>query len=199
MKPEKVKLETPRLVLRRYTRDDALDLCAAIGDRRIAEATLRIPHPYSITHAREFIDRAAGPIAESNLFARGVFSKETERLVGGVGLRLERLRETEGDDAGWVELGYWVAVPEWGRGYATEAVAAMTTFAFDHLKATAVCAEVFLNNPASRRVVEKIGMTPYGPEEGLESVEKDGRELPVRRLRFTRAAFMLRRSERRPA
>jgi RimJ/RimL family protein N-acetyltransferase len=62
-------------------------------------------------------------------------------------------------------LGYWIAKPYWGRGYATEAVRRVAKFAFDELGTNQLTASWILDNPASGRVLEKIGFKPNGTEE----------------------------------
>jgi len=81
--------------------------------------------------------------------------KEDGALVGAVGLRLER----EHDRA---ELGYWIGVPYWGNGYATEAGKAVLRHGFEVEGLNRIYAFHFTNNPASGRVLQNIGMTFEG-------------------------------------
>ncbi|HET9948093.1 MAG TPA: GNAT family N-acetyltransferase, partial [Longimicrobiales bacterium] len=76
-------------------------------------------------------------------------------LVGAIGMRVSA-KHRRG------ELGYWIGVPYWGRGYATEAAAALVRFGFDALGLNRIQARHMTRNPASGRVLEKIGMRPEG-------------------------------------
>jgi RimJ/RimL family protein N-acetyltransferase len=134
-------LKTARLTLRAPRADDAKAIKALINDRRIAENMASIPHPYTLKDARSFIANAAG----KPLF---VITREDGHLVGGGGIGLR--------PRGY-ELGYWIGVPYWGNGYATEAARALVDHAFRDLDHTELLAGARVTNPASRRVLEKCG------------------------------------------
>jgi ribosomal-protein-alanine N-acetyltransferase len=76
-------------------------------------------------------------------------------LVGAIGLGIE-------PEHSRAELGYWVGVPFWREGYATEAGREVVRYAFEELGLNRVYAFHFTRNPASGRVLEKIGMTHEG-------------------------------------
>ena len=78
-----------------------------------------------------------------------------DTLVGAVGLKLE-------EDTGIAELGYWIGVPYWGNGYATEAAETLLDFGFDTLALERIWARAFVRNPASSRVLQKLGMKHEG-------------------------------------
>jgi RimJ/RimL family protein N-acetyltransferase len=84
-------------------------------------------------------------------------------------------------------LGYWIGRPHWGRGYATEAVRALTRFAFDSFPAEIVGAGVFSDNPASRRVLEKLGFSEAGRYEVLSLAR--GSSVPSIDMQITRAEW----------
>jgi [ribosomal protein S5]-alanine N-acetyltransferase len=81
--------------------------------------------------------------------------RETGEFCGSIGLRIAVAHER-------AELGYWIGVPFWNRGYGTEAGAAVLGFAFDTLHLNSVIAHYFVRNAASGRVLQKIGMTYEG-------------------------------------
>jgi RimJ/RimL family protein N-acetyltransferase len=134
-------LRTARLVLRPPHSEDAKAIKSLINDRRIAENTARIPHPYTLKDARTFIASAAGQ-------SQFVITHDG-RIVGGCGIG--RLR------ADGPEIGYWIGVPHWGNGYATEAARALIDHAFGDLDYEELRAGARVTNPASRRVLEKCG------------------------------------------
>jgi RimJ/RimL family protein N-acetyltransferase len=145
-----VEIETARLVLRPATESDIPELVPLIGAREVAATTLRIPHPYEERHAREYI---ASPTKDNELRLLIRLRKEG-RLCGGIGLHPDHDRRAE--------LGYWIGVPFWGNGYATEAAKAVVRYGFEHFKFNRIYAAHFLGNDASGRVLQKIGMQYEG-------------------------------------
>lgn len=144
-------LQTERLLLRPYTRADAPTLVPLIGAREVAATTLRIPHPYSLSDAEDFITRMES--GDEKRFA--IVLRASATLIGGVGLRVATAHNH-------AELGYWLGVPYWGKGYATEAARAMVRYGFEQLGLHRIQASHFSNNPASGKVLRKIGMTHEG-------------------------------------
>jgi RimJ/RimL family protein N-acetyltransferase len=149
--PEPGTLASKRLVLRAPRPTDAKPLATLINDRRIAENTARIPHPYGVKDAHAFIAEIAGrsvdhasrePTFLITLAADGT-------IIGGCGVAQL--------GAGDPELGYWIGVPYWGRGYATEAARAVIDYGFGELRYERLAGRARVSNPASRRVLEKCG------------------------------------------
>lgn len=167
-------LETERLVLRAPRLEDAKAVAQLANDRRIAENTARIPHPYTLVDAEKFIasvNRAEGEIC---------FLITREKVVlGAIGMRLPE-REPP-------ELGYWLGVPFWGHGYATEAVRAVIDHAFEDLGCEALGADARVTNPASRRVLEKCGFQWTGV--GLTRIRALASSAPVDRFRLERSIW----------
>lgn len=143
--------QTRRLILRAFLPQDAPDVQRLAGERAIAATTASIPHPYPDGVAEAWI--AAQPElrarAESLVFA--VTQLQDGRLIGAVGLGL-RLEHSH------AELGYWIGHPYWGHGYCTEAAAEILRFAFETLRLHRIYAVHFAGNPASGRVMQKLGM-----------------------------------------
>jgi len=146
-----VALETARLRIRQYREDDIADLVPLIGAREVAATTGRIPHPYKVEDAREFLAKIETD-REINL---AVALRENDRLIGGIGLRLVEQHQQ-------AELGYWLGVPYWGKGYATEAGREMLRYGFEQLNLHRIFATYFTSNPASGRVLKKLGMHHEG-------------------------------------
>ncbi|MFN2530790.1 MAG: GNAT family N-acetyltransferase [Pyrinomonadaceae bacterium] len=125
----------------------------------------RFPHPYTAADARRWLDVVVGQNPETN-FAISVGNE----AVGGIGYILQNdvSRRT-------AEIGYWLGEQYWGRGIATAAVQAVTEHAFNQHKLVRIYAHVFSWNPASARVLEKVG---YEFEGRLrKSVLKDGQTI----------------------
>lgn len=143
-----------QITLREWEPDDADALAPLANDRRIW-LNLRdgFPHPYGLDDARRFIEmaRAMSPRTLFAIVAGG-------QLAGGIGYSLRTDVERVG-----AEVGYWVAVPFWGRGIATDAVRQVTRLAFDrHAYLQRLFALPYAPNRASARVLEKAGYTLEG-------------------------------------
>ena len=142
---------TERLLLRPGWGEDARALCAAIGDEQIVCNLATAPWPYELSDAQAFLSRPRDATLPSLLvFAR---TGGAPLLVGGCGLAAK--------SSGLVELGYWIARPFWGRGYATEAATAVVDIART-LRLPRLVGSHFIDNPASGRVLEKLGFEPTG-------------------------------------
>jgi ribosomal-protein-alanine N-acetyltransferase len=144
-------LETPRLILREFSESDIPELVPLIGAREVAATTLLIPHPYEEKHAREFF----ATVPKENELRLAIRLRSTGRLCGGIGLH----PDTEPQRA---ELGYWIGLPFWGNGYATEAAGAVIEYGFEKLKLERIFASHFKGNEKSGRVLQKVGMHHEG-------------------------------------
>jgi [ribosomal protein S5]-alanine N-acetyltransferase len=151
-----VRLETERLVLRALRPDDAQVVARLAGRREIAHTTILIPHRYSVEQAQEWIAIHAGQQDGSKETAFGVTMKADGQFIGVVGLREI---DTEHSQA---EMGFWIGVEWWGNGYAAEAAKTVIAYAFQELKLNRIYAHHMVRNPASGRVLEKIGMKQEG-------------------------------------
>jgi RimJ/RimL family protein N-acetyltransferase len=164
-------LETTRLALRAPRLEDAKAVAALANDRRIAENTARIPHPYKMSDAEGFItgvNKAGGEAAF-------LITLRDNAIIGACGLV---------NQDGTPELGYWLGAPYWGKGYATEAVHAVIDYAFADLGHEALQAGARVTNPASRRVLEKCGFQWTGV--GLYRIRAINSSAPIDRFRLDR-------------
>ena len=142
---------TARLLLRPGWAEDAAALAAAIGDERIVRNLSSPPWPYALADAEAFLARPYDPVLPSLLVFERTCGDPV--LIGSCGLgRLP---------SGGVQLGYWIGLPYWGRGYATEAGKAVVDIA-RALRLPQLQGSFFLDNPASGRVLEKLGFEPTG-------------------------------------
>jgi ribosomal-protein-alanine N-acetyltransferase len=171
-------LKTPRLILREFSDSDIPELVPLIGVREVAATTLRIPHPYEEKHAREFL----ATIPKENELRLGIRLRGTGRLCGGIGLHPDASLPQ-------AELGYWIGVPYWGNGYATEAAGAVMKYGFEKLKLERIFASHFKGNDKSGRVLQKIGMHYEGSVR--HGVMKAGRLLDLENYALVRDDHML--------
>lgn len=144
-------LETARLKLRPYAEADISELLPLIGTREVAATTLRIAHPYTEQDARAFLEMAKDP----GKIWLAITRRSDGRQIGGIGLRVDQQHQH-------AELGYWLALPYWAQGYATEAAREMLRYGFEDLQLHRIFASHFKHNPASGHVLKKIGMRYEG-------------------------------------
>ncbi|TMJ53257.1 MAG: GNAT family N-acetyltransferase [Alphaproteobacteria bacterium] len=173
-------LETERLVLRAPRPEDAENIAMLANERRIAENTARIPHPYTLADAEAFLAAANRSDRETTF----VIALTEGTLIGACGLEL---RDGPGTAGLMPELGCWLGVPYWGRGFATEAVRALIDHAFTDLELEALQAGARVTNPASRRVLEKCGFQWTGV--GLYRIRALKSSAPIDRFRLERSIW----------
>ena len=163
---------TPRLLLRPGFPEDAPALAAAIADQAIVRNLAVVPWPYTLRDAEAFLASPRDPILPSFL----IFERTdgAPQLVGSCGLGRRASRA--------VEMGYWIARPHWGRGYATEACVALIDIART-LGLACLEGSHFLDNPASARVLEKLGFAPRGVIAPRMSCAR-GEEVPARLMQL---------------
>jgi RimJ/RimL family protein N-acetyltransferase len=173
-------IETARLILRAPRLEDANAVATLANDRRIAESTLRIPHPYGPADANAFIT-SANTGDDETVF---LITTPGGRILGACGLA--RL------DGEVPEVGYWLGVPFWGKGYATEAARAVIDHAFGDRGHDQLLAGARVSNPASRRVLEKCGFQWTGV--GLYRIRALHSSAPCDRFRLDRGLWTSLRS-----
>jgi RimJ/RimL family protein N-acetyltransferase len=167
-------LETERLTLRRPTLADVKAIAHLANDRRIAENTRRLPHPYSQDHAIEFVRGTAKGNRETAFLI-----ENNHAPIGMVGIDWRR------PDA--PELGYWLGVEHWGQGFGTEAAQAAIDFAFEEFDVEHLISGARVSNPASRNILEKCGFQWSGVE--LHRFEALGSSTPVDCFRLSRSVW----------
>lgn len=168
-------LETARLILRAPRLGDAKAILALANDRQIAENTARIPHPYRLSDAKDWISGANRNPEEEQY----VITLANRTLIGACGLELR--------DPPVPEIGYWLGQPYWGKGYATEALHALVDHAFGDLDHESLQTSARVTNPASRRVIEKCGFQWTGV--GLCRIRAIHSSAPVDRFRLERGIW----------
>ena len=167
-------LETERLTLRRPTLADVKAIAHLANDRRIAENTRRLPHPYSPDHAIAFVRATANDRPDTVFLIENNFVP-----IGMVGIDW---REPDAP-----ELGYWLGVEYWGQGFGTEAARAVIDFSFEEFDIEHLIAGARVSNPSSRNILEKCGFQWSGVE--LHRFEALGSSTPVDRFRLSRSVW----------
>ena len=150
-------LTTERLMLRPFVDDDAFEVERLAGMREIADTTLNIPHPYPHGGAAAWIALHEPGWREGTSVTFAVVPRDTSKLAGAISLMIKREHRR-------AELGYWIAIDRWNRGYATEASRRVIDFGFETLGLHRIQSRHFLRNPASGRVMQKLGMQREGVE-----------------------------------
>ena len=167
-------LKTERLVLRAPRAADAPALVRLLADRRIAINTARIPHPYGVDDAEQFI------ASVNRLDGEATFMITLD--AAPIGVCGVEPRE------GGPEIGYWIGVSYWGQGFVTEAARALIDYAFGELQHETLQAGARVSNPASRRVLEKCGFQWTGVR--LARVRAINSAAPADRFRLDRRLWV---------
>jgi RimJ/RimL family protein N-acetyltransferase len=163
---------TPRLLLRPGFPEDAPALAAAIADEAIVRNLAVVPWPYGLRDAEAFLASPRDPVLPSFLvFQR---TESAPQLIGSCGLHRRA--------SGAVEMGYWIARTFWGRGFATEACEALIGIAHA-LRLRQLEASHFIDNPASARVLDKLGFESTGLIAPRMSCAR-GTDVPARLMRL---------------
>jgi ribosomal-protein-alanine N-acetyltransferase len=147
-------LQTNRLTLRPLESRDAHDLARFVSDPEIARNTLRIPYPYPLDLAVEWIAKHQKELTENDEVVWAITMRDTHEFMGAIGIVPKPFDVAE--------IGYWLARAHWGRGYASEAAAEVIQYGFEQRTFNRIEAGVFSYNPASARVLEKCGLTFEG-------------------------------------
>jgi RimJ/RimL family protein N-acetyltransferase len=137
-------LKTHRLVLRPFQRSDAREFARLAGDWAVASMTSDIPHPFDEAQALAWLKPARGEV-------RFAIELDGGQLIGGAGFYRR--------PSGIAELGFWLGRPWWGRGYATEAARAVLAHGARDRRLPGFSSAHFIDNPASGRVLAKLGFT----------------------------------------
>ncbi len=157
------RIETERLIISELEEKDIPFIVEYLQHRIYSDLTSNIPYPYTVEHAQFWLKMSKEAFENHTGFTFGIRNKEGQ-LIGAIGLH-----DREDDKA---EMGYWIGIPFWNKGYVTEAAKAMVDFGFKELDLNKIFATHFLHNPASGKIMEKIGME----KEALlkQHVKKDG-------------------------
>lgn len=149
------KLETKRLILRPFDIEDEADVYRICKEKESAQYTRSIPHPYPRAQAAHWIKQQPDDWRQGKSVVLAIVIKESARMIGSIGLTI-----CESDQN--AELGYVLEKESWGRGFCSEAAAELVRFGFENLGLHKVHAHHMISNPASGRILEKVGMREEG-------------------------------------
>jgi RimJ/RimL family protein N-acetyltransferase len=172
-----VVIETGRLRMRPLRDGDLVDLVSLINHWEVARWVSSVPHPYSEADGREWITRVQQDHATGRPRRFAIVLKETDRLIGGVGLD-----GSTGDDSDEPALGYWLGQPYWSNGYAREAVAAVIDYGLRTLGMATIRAYTDPSNLASQKVLLHCGLKKVGEIELTKPTRHGERRAPLFRI-----------------
>lgn len=173
-------LETDRLRLGNLMVSDIPRIIEFAGNKKIADMTLNIPHPYEEQHAVHWIDMANQGLQCESAYNFALRLKDENLFIGGMGLHVAQLYNR-------AELGYWIAEPYWNKGYATEALGAILRFGFMALEMNKIFATHLIDNPASGKVMINNGMIKEG--DLVDHYRKGDEYKSVSQYRLTKKEF----------
>jgi [ribosomal protein S5]-alanine N-acetyltransferase len=153
-----MQLTTKRLILRELRLSDAAAIYKHINNINIAKQTASIPHPYSLTKAKQFIrqtitQRTKKPRSD---YRFAITQKQSSEVIGVIWLG--DIKDTHQS----AEIGYWLSEAHWGKGFMTEALRAALDFLITKRNIRRVQAEVYAQNKGSAQVLKKLGFTREG-------------------------------------
>ncbi|GAA0780294.1 N-acetyltransferase [Roseibium denhamense] len=171
---------TDRLVLR-IPRLSDLETCARLlGDYEVAKMLARVAYPYDMEAGKAYLANAVKNWGDVRIAPELAFHIDREgEMIGCIGFK--KLQETP-------ELGYWLGRPFWGMGYMHEALPAAINWVFENTSHDLIAAEAMTENPASLKVMDRIGFRTVG-EVGCASAAREA-TLPAIRKELQRADFV---------
>lgn len=181
--PAGLRLETAELDLRPLRPDDAPAIQALVAAWEVARWTANIPHPYEPGMAEAWIAENQRDCERGESLVFAIERRADRALVGAIGLMFEAAENM-------AEVGYWIGMPYWGQGYATEALRGLLRLAFGRLGLDRVAASAMIDNLASMRVQEKAGLIHTG--DGEIHAPARGASFAGRHRAITREAFLAR-------
>jgi len=157
---------TERLRLRPFELSDANSVSELCNNFKIYKSTLTLPYPYPIESAVSWISTHAENFDNDRIYEFAITDKDSGILYGAIGLSHHKANRNG-------EVAYWIGEEFWNKGYGTEALTAVIDFAFTHKNYHKIWARYFESNPASGRMMQKVGMTYEGKQ--IDHVFKENR------------------------
>lgn len=153
-----MKLETKRLILRKYKLSDWQDVVEGVSEYDVTKMLSAVPRPYKKKDALDFLKRSIKKYKQKPLdgLNLAIELKKEKKVIGSIGIHKISHRNNSATTGSWVNKKYWC------NGYMTEAKIAFNDFAFNTLKLGRLESEVYTDNPASNAVQQKVGYTLEG-------------------------------------
>ncbi len=180
MRTPGVIIESARLRLRSLQDDDLAELVDLIGNWEVARWVSNVPYPYSEADGREWTALVQQDHATGRPRRFAIAMKETDQIVGGVGLD-----GSTGDESDEPSLGYWLGQPYWGKGYGREAVAAVIDYGFRILGMETIRAYTDPGNVRSQKVLRHCGLVHVGEIKLTKATRHGARRAPLFRISQT--------------
>ena len=167
----KMKLITPRLILREPIIKDAKDAAEGLNNKKVSRYLLAISHPCTIKDAKTYINHTYTERGKKPRKSYGFFIvlKSEKKVIGGISVRNVDLFQ------GTADIGYWLAEPYWRCGYGTESAKAILDFAFNKLKVRKIKIPIYTKNEASNALAKKLGAKLEGTLRKHCKVKCDGK------------------------
>jgi RimJ/RimL family protein N-acetyltransferase len=174
------EINTAQLTLRRMELKDLLSLVKYANNEKIAANIFNISYPYTENDAVFRYNIVLQGLINENRYIFAITNKTSGELIGEIGLNLDV-------DNNRAEVGYWIAEPFWGKGFATEALAAALSFGFEQVHLNKIFATHFLHNPSSKKVLTNNGMIKEA--EFIEHYKIDGEYKSAAQYRLTYSEY----------
>jgi RimJ/RimL family protein N-acetyltransferase len=149
------QFETARLLLRPFHESDGASVERLAGAPEVAATTLHVPHPYPTGVAARWIATHQESFQKKEAVTWAMVQRDSGEVLGAFSARLHQTDQRS-------EIGYWIGVPFWGQGYTTEAGLTIREYLFRDWGLQRIFAQHFVGNPASGRVMQKLGMQYEG-------------------------------------
>lgn len=163
----KVFVETERFILREIGNDDAQDLFELDSDPEVHKYLGNKPIT-SLKEAESIVNYIRAQYEENGIGRWAIIDKLSNEFIGWSGLKYEKaLRK----DFNYYDLGYRLKKKHWGKGIATETAIASIKYGFEKLNLTEICAAAHIDNNASNKILQKLGL------KFMETFEYDGEML----------------------
>jgi RimJ/RimL family protein N-acetyltransferase len=169
-------IETNRLTLRTFTANDAATVAQLAGEWDVARMCARLPHPYAEDDAKQWFATHDKGRAEGTAFPFAI-TNARDGVIGAISLERRDAEDVP-------TLGYWLGKPFWGRGYATEAGAALLAHAAEDIGAREFRSEHFEENAPSGAVLQKLGFRYTGDIRAMHCLAR-GAKVPARLMKRT--------------
>ncbi|NMM45271.1 GNAT family N-acetyltransferase [Rhodospirillaceae bacterium KN72] len=174
-------LTTPDLTLALIVRDDISEFLPLLGSWEVVRYTSRIPYPYSQADGEAYVARVADAWRRNGSLECALRDRKDGTFVGIAALTID-------DDPAEAEIGYWIGLPFWGRGFATQASQALIRHGFTAMGLDRIVSTVVRENAASSHVLEKVGLNRTGEDETFFPARD--KHYPVYRFELTREKWM---------